>query len=81
MEDRALAESEKAQKVIELKTVNVELDELKKANDDLHGQCDYTIKNFDKKQGARDDEIMALKESMSIFSGGSFGAFVQALKH
>jgi len=71
MEDRALAESERAQKIIELKTVNVELDELKKANDDLHAQCDYTLKNFDKKQGARDDEIMALKESKSIFSGAS----------
>jgi hypothetical protein len=79
-ETKASKTAEKAQKEIELEGVHQELAELKSANEDLHADCDYTLKNFDVKQGALEDEIMALKESKSIFSGASFGAFVQTLK-
>jgi len=80
-ETKALKAADKAQKEIELEGVEQELDELKSANEDLHGDCDYTIKNFDKKQGARDDEITALKESVSIFASGSFASLLQSFKH
>jgi len=79
-ENKALAQSDKAQTEIELKSTVTELKELRQANIDLHAGCDYAVKNFDKKQDARDDEISALKESMSIFSGGAFGAFLQKLQ-
>jgi len=77
-QDRALAESEKAQTHIELKSANTELEELGYANTDLHEQCDYHLANFNAKELARDDEIRGLKESVAVFSGKSFGAFVQA---
>jgi len=80
-ETKASKAADKAQKEIELEGVEQELDELKSANEDLHGDCDYTLKNFDKKQGARDDEITALKESVSIFAGGSFASLLQSFKH
>jgi len=69
MEDKALAESDKTQKSIELKNVKTESGELRQANIDLHSGCDYTLKNFDTKQAARDDEIFALKNSVKIMRG------------
>jgi len=80
-ETKALKAADKAQKAIELEGVQQELVDLKSANEDLHGDCDYTLKNFDAKQAARDDEITALKESVSIFSGGSFASLLQSFKH
>jgi DNA repair exonuclease SbcCD ATPase subunit len=79
-ESKASKVAEKAQKEIEIEEIQKELEELKNANQDLHADCDYTLKNFDAKQGALDDEIMALKESMSIFSGASMSALVQTFK-
>jgi len=79
-ESKASKSGELVQKKVELEVIQQELDELKGANQDLHADCDYTLKNFDSKQGALGDEILALKESMSIFSGASFGAFVQKFK-
>jgi hypothetical protein len=69
-ETLAAAKAEKAQEDIELKGTEQELVDLKAANVDLHDDCDYTLKNFDLKQAAREDEIMGLKESVNIFSGG-----------
>ena len=36
---------------------------------DLHGSCDYIIKNFDARQAARSAEIDALGEAKAILSG------------
>jgi len=53
-----------------------EIEQLMSAAADLHKSCDYTIKNFDLRQQTRDDEIEALKQSIAIFSGASFSAFL-----
>jgi chromosome segregation ATPase len=68
-EDKGKAEVEKAQKEAELKTVVEELSELKSALADLHADCDFTLNNFDTRQTARGNEIQALREATSIFSG------------
>jgi len=70
---KAATESEKAQSKIDLENTMDQLDELQKANLDLHLSCDYELKTFDSKQSARDDEILALKESIAIFEGAALG--------
>jgi len=54
-----------------------ELEQLYNANADLHKSCDYILKNFETRELARDEEIEALKQSISMFSGASFGALLQ----
>jgi len=44
---------------------------LGKEKADLHQSCDFIIKNFKDRQDARSAEMDALKEAMSILSGGS----------
>lgn len=39
----------------------------------LHEACDFTVNNFDERQHKRSDEMEALKQSKSIFSGAGFG--------
>merc|ERR1719399_1988685 len=79
-ENQGKAEAEKAEKEQERDGVAEELEELAGENADLHSSCDYTLKNFDVRQGARDNEIEALKQALSILSGASFGAFIQTLQ-
>jgi len=74
---KAKAEAAKVEAQTELDAVNGELDQLAAANQDLHKSCDYTLKNFDLRQSTRDDEIESLKQAIAIFSGASFGAFLQ----
>merc|ERR1719482_2033089 len=54
-----------------------ELEALYNENADLHKSCDFILKNFDIRQTARDEEIEALKQSIAMFSGASFGALLQ----
>jgi len=44
---------------------------LGKEKADLHQSCDFIIKNFKDRQDARSAEMDALKEAMSILSGGN----------
>jgi len=74
---KAKAESDKVEKEAEQEAVMGDLESLASENADLHKACDFTLKNFDLRQGARDDEIEALKQALSIFSGASFSAFLQ----
>merc|ERR1719478_489635 len=53
------------------------IDQLKKENLDLHYSCDYTLKNFDLRMQARDDEVEALKQGIATFSGATFSALLQ----
>jgi len=76
-EAKAKAEGTRTETNVELDTTMDTLETLMQENRDLHGECDYTIKNFDTKQASRDDEIEALKQSSAILSGASFGAFLQ----
>merc|ERR1719375_2909835 len=53
------------------------LESLINENTDLHKACDFTVKNFEIRQQARDDEIDALREGLATFSGASFSAFLE----
>mmetsp|Transcript_111293 Transcript_111293/g.204088 ORF Transcript_111293/g.204088 Transcript_111293/m.204088 type:complete len:733 (-) Transcript_111293:59-2257(-) len=53
----------------DLADTNKELDGLAKYNADLHGECDYVLKNFDSRQTARQQEIEALQQAKAILSG------------
>jgi len=79
-ENQAKAESEKTETEMARDGVMDELEALAGENADLHKSCDYTLKNFDLRQGARQSEMEALKQALSILSGASFGAFVQTVK-
>merc|ERR1719446_1550138 len=77
---KAKAESDKVEKEAELEAVAGDLESLANENADLHKSCDFTLKNFDLRQGARESEMEALKQALSILSGASFGAFLQTVK-
>jgi len=74
---KAKAEGDKVEKEAEKDAVVGDLESLASESTDLHKACDFTLKNFDLRQGARDDEIEALKQAISIFSGAKFSAFLQ----
>eukprot|EP00747_Dinoflagellata_sp_TGD_P109114 gnl/TRDRNA2_/TRDRNA2_170593_c2_seq19.p1 gnl/TRDRNA2_/TRDRNA2_170593_c2~~gnl/TRDRNA2_/TRDRNA2_170593_c2_seq19.p1 ORF type:complete len:570 (-),score=186.89 gnl/TRDRNA2_/TRDRNA2_170593_c2_seq19:156-1865(-) len=67
---------EKAQADQELLTMQTEFDDtmttledLSKTKGDLHGDCDYFLKNFETRQTARAEEIEALKQAKAMLSG------------
>merc|ERR1719262_684739 len=76
-EIKAKEEKDKVEAEKELKSVMGELEALDNENADLHKECDFTLKNFDIRQVARDDEIEALKQAIAMFSGASFSAFLE----
>jgi len=76
-DQKAKAESELVEKEAELETVLGELESLDNENADLHKSCDFTLKNFEVRQTARDDEMAALKQAMAMFKGASFSAFLE----
>lgn len=45
------------------------LEQLSKSTADMHTSCDYTLKNFDLRQEARDQEIEALQQAKAYLSG------------
>merc|ERR1719240_577574 len=75
-EAKAKAEGAKVEAETERDSVLGELEQLANENADLHKSCDFTLKNFEIRQTARDDEIEALKQSIAMFSGASFSAFL-----
>merc|ERR1719335_2111336 len=77
MEMKAKAESDKVQAEAEKEAAMGEIEQLANENADLHKSCDFTLKNFEVRQSARDDEIEALKQALAMFSGASFSAFLQ----
>merc|ERR1719174_3231381 len=74
---KAKAEGEKVEAETNKEAVMGELESLANENADLHKSCDFTLKNFELRQTARDDEIEALKQALATFSGASFSAFLQ----
>jgi len=76
-EDKAKAEAEKSDTEMARDGVVSEIEALIGENVDLHKSCDYTLKNFDLRQAARQSEMEALKQALSILSGASFSAFLQ----
>merc|ERR1719378_1642897 len=78
-EAKGKAETEKVETETELEAIMGELESLMNENADLHKSCDFTLKNFELRQTARDDEIEALKQSIAMFSGASFSAFLEKM--
>merc|ERR1719182_1074414 len=76
-ESKARAEAEKSETELARDGVVNEIEALIGENGDLHKSCDYTLKNFDLRQAARQSEMEALKQALSILSGASFSAFLQ----
>jgi len=54
-----------------------DLEQLANESADLHKSCDFTIKNFDIRQEAMDQEVEALQQAKSILSGANFNTFLQ----
>lgn len=76
-EFKAQSESDKVETEQSRDTAISTLEELADENAALHADCDYTLKNFDLRQGARGSEIEALKQAKMILSGASFSALLQ----
>merc|ERR1719465_340887 len=74
---KAKAESDKVEAEAAKEATMGEIEQLANENADLHKSCDFTLKNFDVRQAAREDEIEALKQALAMFSGASFSAFLQ----
>jgi chromosome segregation ATPase len=76
-EMKGKAEKDKVETEQSNNAILADLEALANAKADLHSDCDFTLKNFDLRQGARDSEIEALKQCLSIFSGASFSALLE----
>merc|ERR1719408_1131969 len=76
-ETKAKKEGEKSDTEMMRDGTVSEIEALIGENVDLHKSCDYTLKNFDLRQAARQSEMEALKQALSILSGASFSAFLQ----
>merc|ERR1719201_934750 len=50
-------------------SVTNRLEDLSDYRYDLHQECDYVMKNFEKRQEARLQEIEAIKKAVGYFSG------------
>merc|ERR1719265_762277 len=74
---KAKAEADKTEKEEEKENVMLTLEQLSNEAADFHKACDFTIKNFDIRQTARDEEIEALKQAKAILSGSKFSEFLQ----
>jgi hypothetical protein len=70
-EAKAKAEGDNTEAKLALDAANQELKALGDEDFRLHSECDFVLKDFDVRQSSRDDEIEALKDSVSILSGAS----------
>merc|ERR1719272_701977 len=66
---KAGASKDKTESEGDLADTNKELEELGKYDAEMHGDCDYLIKNFGARQDARGQEIEALQQAKQILSG------------
>merc|ERR1719359_884384 len=73
---KAKAEGEKTEAEEEKENTMLTLEQLSNENADLHKACDFTLKNFDIRQTAREEEVEALKQAKAILSGAKFNAFL-----
>merc|ERR1740139_1182089 len=65
------ASKDKLQTSSDITDTDKELEGLSATNADLHGECDYVMKNFEVRQDARSQEIEALQQAKQILSGAS----------
>jgi DNA repair exonuclease SbcCD ATPase subunit len=66
---KAATEVEKEEAAQELSNTEDMLESLETYAADLHGQCDFVLKNFDVRQKARLQEIEALQSAKALLSG------------
>lgn len=66
---RAQSAEDKASTEGSLRGTVKELGKLAEYNGELHQSCDFTIKNFDIRQDARNKEVESLQQAKSILSG------------
>merc|ERR1719163_50614 len=71
-EEKATAEADKVAAEEAKETAMNEQQQLMNENADLHKSCDFTLKNFDIRQEARDQEVEALRQAKAILSGAKF---------
>merc|ERR1719293_606793 len=76
-ETKAKAEADLVEAKENKEAVMLELEQLGNYKAELHGSCDFVMKNFEIRQTARDEEIEALKQAKAILSGAKFEAFLQ----
>merc|ERR1719311_1804724 len=76
-EAQAKAEAEKVKSEESLEKTNTDLEGLSQEAAALHGECDFTLKNFEIRQSSRMQEIEALKQVKAILSGAKFSEFLQ----
>jgi len=76
-DEKAATESDSVETKEEIQGVNKEVDQLEQYKVELHGSCDFVMKNFDLRQTARDEELEALKQAKAILSGAKFSDFLQ----
>merc|ERR1719277_834377 len=75
---KSQAEIDHVQAQADLDDVVLELEQLANVALQLKQSCDFTIRNFDLRQAARDEEIEALQQAKAILSGADFQAAVEA---
>jgi hypothetical protein len=76
-EDKAKAETDLVETKENKEAVMLELEDLSNYNAELHSECDFTLKNFEIRQTARDEEVEALRQAKAILSGAKFQEFLQ----
>merc|ERR1719240_122042 len=76
-EEKSTAEGDKVAAEEAKETAMNEQQQLMNENADLHKSCDFTLKNFDIRQEARDQEVEALRQAKAILSGAKFSLFLQ----
>jgi DNA repair exonuclease SbcCD ATPase subunit len=67
--EKSVAEADKVATEEAKETAMNEAQQLSNENADLHKSCDFTMKNFDIRQEARDAEVEALRQVKAILSG------------
>merc|ERR1712085_76535 len=72
------ANGDMAESNSDLENTNGELEDLKAYEADLHGQCDFTQKNFDIRQKARLQEMEAIQAAKAILAGAKWSAMRHA---
>ena len=65
----AAAKGDIAQADADLENAIGELESLAQVKGDLHGECDFVLKNFDIRQKARTQEMEAIQAAKAILSG------------
>merc|ERR1712196_630982 len=68
---RASAEEEKVSAESSHGNTSAEVQRLGEYNAELHGSCDFVLKNFDVRQTARTQEIDAINAAKAILSGSN----------